>query len=46
MEFVNHTALSLELKLNALRLGGFVSPGGTVKGGAAVLVIGLHAVSE
>ncbi|WP_292395505.1 hypothetical protein [Mesorhizobium sp.] len=52
MEIINHTALLLELKLNALRLGRvrLGRLGGTVTGGAATLVISLHdddsAVSE
>lgn len=41
MEFVNHTALLLELKLNAFRTGRVrLAPlGGAVTGGAAALVI-------
>ncbi|WP_287103360.1 hypothetical protein [Mesorhizobium sp.] len=43
-EFVNHTALLLELKLNALRAGRVrLAPlGGAVTGGAAALVISLQ----
>ncbi|MER9670143.1 hypothetical protein [Mesorhizobium sp. M0203] len=52
MEFVIHTALLLELKLDALRLEGIriVRAGGTLTGGAATLIISLHdddnAISE
>ncbi|CAH2394812.1 conserved hypothetical protein [Mesorhizobium ventifaucium] len=48
IEFVNHTALSLELKLDVLRLGRvrIARPGGAVTGGAATMIISLHAVSE
>ncbi|WP_287244971.1 hypothetical protein [Mesorhizobium sp.] len=48
MEFVNHTALLLELKLNALRAGQVrLAPlDGVVTGGAAKLIVSLHAVSE
>ncbi|WP_292577606.1 hypothetical protein [Mesorhizobium sp.] len=48
MEVVNHTALLLELKLNALRFGRVrLAPlGGAVTGGAATLIVSLHAVSE
>ncbi|WP_167391341.1 hypothetical protein [Mesorhizobium temperatum] len=48
MEFVNHTALLIELKLNALRAGRVrLAPlGGAVTGGAATLIVNLHAVSE
>lgn len=44
MEFVNHTALLLELELGVVRLGqirlGRLS--GTVTGGAATLIVSLH----
>ncbi|WP_287207885.1 hypothetical protein [Mesorhizobium sp.] len=48
MEFVNHTSLLLESKLDALRAGRVrLTPlGGPVTGGAATLAISLHAVSE
>ncbi|SIT58116.1 hypothetical protein BQ8794_50218 [Mesorhizobium prunaredense] len=48
IEFVNHTALSLELELDALRPRWIrlTRPGGAVTGGAATLIISLHAVSE
>lgn len=48
MEFGNHTALLLELKLSALRAGRLrLAPlGGAVTGGAATLIVSLHAVSE
>lgn len=44
MDFVNHTALLLELQLNALRLGRIrlARRGGNVTGGAATPVISLQ----